>query len=234
MIHVLIPARAGSKGLKNKNILKLNGKELIYYTIKTALSIKGISRVVVSTDSKKISKISKGFGAEVPFLRPKKFAQDHSRDLDVFKHYINWLKFNNQKIPELVVHFRPTSPFRDLNICNQAINIILKNKKISSLRSLRKSIFTPYKMWKLRSNKLVPLFNKNPKSEAHSIARQNLPQTYDHIGYIDIVRVKKTIYKNSMIGNFVKPFILEQKNLEKYIDIDSRNDWIVAKKLNRK
>ena len=68
----IIPARGGSRGLKNKNILPFNGKPLIYYTIQAALKSKKITKVIVITDSLKIAKISKKFGAEIPFLRPKK------------------------------------------------------------------------------------------------------------------------------------------------------------------
>ena len=74
----IITARANSKGIKNKNLQKINNKELIYYPIKAALGSKLIDDVVVSTDSPKIAKISKAYGAKVPFIRPKKYAQDLS------------------------------------------------------------------------------------------------------------------------------------------------------------
>jgi len=90
-IHALIPARSGSKGIKNKNIVKINNKELIGYTIDLAKKIKLINKIIISTDSKKIKKIAEKFGAIVPFLRPKKFSKDNSTDLDVFKHYLFWL-----------------------------------------------------------------------------------------------------------------------------------------------
>ena len=75
-IASIILARSGSKGLKNKNILKLNGKPLLYYAIEAAKSSKKIHRVFVSTDSIKISKIAKFYGAEVPFLRNRKYSGD--------------------------------------------------------------------------------------------------------------------------------------------------------------
>ena len=74
----IITARANSKGIKKKIYKKINNKELIYYPIKAALKSKFINDVVVSTDSPKIAKISKVYGANVPFLRPKKFALDSS------------------------------------------------------------------------------------------------------------------------------------------------------------
>ncbi len=71
----IIPARGGSKGLKNKNIRKINNKPLIYYPIKAALKSKVCDKIVVTTDSKNIAKLSKKYGAEVPFLRKKKICK---------------------------------------------------------------------------------------------------------------------------------------------------------------
>ena len=229
MIYVLIPARGGSKSIKDKNIVKIKKKELIYFTIQTAKKLKKISKIVVSTDSKKIAKVAKLYGAEVPFIRPKKYSKDNSTDLQVFKHYINWLKKNNMTIPKIIIHLRVTTPFRNANIVNKAINIILKNKNISSLRSVRKSIFSPYKMWFVENKKAIPVL-KNKKKELHSASRQSLKSSYDHIGYVDILRVKKTIYKNSMVGKNVYPFLLNVAQLKKYIDIDTKYDLRIARK----
>ena len=79
-ILAIIPARGGSKSIKNKNIINLFGKPLIFHSINVALKSKYISSVIVSTDSKKIKKIAQKYGAEVPFTRPKKYSLDHSRD----------------------------------------------------------------------------------------------------------------------------------------------------------
>ena len=76
-IVVLIPARSGSKSLKNKNILKLKGIPLIAHSIKFARKIPNVKKVFVSTDSKRIKAISKKYNAEVPFLRPKKYSKDN-------------------------------------------------------------------------------------------------------------------------------------------------------------
>ena len=74
-IIALIPSRSGSQRILDKNIKKLNKKPLLYYSIKSALDSKIFSKVVVSTDSKKYAKIANLYGAETPFLRPKKFSK---------------------------------------------------------------------------------------------------------------------------------------------------------------
>lgn len=230
MIHVLIPARANSKAVKNKNIVKIKGQELIGYSIQVAQKLNLVTRIIVSTDSKSIARISTRFGASVPFLRPLKYARDNSPDIQVFKHYISWLKNNNEKIPELIIHLRPTTPFRSVSVINKAIKIIKDNKKISCLRSMRHSSFSPYKMWHInKKGKCYPVLKI--KKELHSTARQSLPKAYDHIGYVDILRVKKTVLKNTMVGNYVYPFIIDNKNLNKFIDIDTLNDLYKARKI---
>ena len=74
-ILALIPARSGSKGLPNKNIMPLNGKPLIAYSIEHALDTPEINRVIVSTDSKEYAKIARDYGAETPFIRPKNISE---------------------------------------------------------------------------------------------------------------------------------------------------------------
>ena len=234
-IHALIPARSGSKGIKNKNIIKIKNKELIGYTIEFAKKIKIFDKVVVSTDSKLIGNISKKFGAEVPFLRPKKYSKDSSTDLEVFKHYVSWLKKNNKKIPEVIVHLRATTPFRRKKKILDAIKTFLKEKKASSLRSVKSSNFTPFKMWMFKNKKIIkPVISYNKKLETHSISRQNLSPTFQHIGFVDIIRTKKTIYRNSTCGNTVIPYIFKKKDLKNYVDIDTHDDLLNAKNISLK
>ena len=91
-VVALIPARAGSKGLKNKNTLNLKGNPLIYYPITAAKNSSYVDRIIVSTDSEKIADIAKNHGAEVPFLRPLNLASDTATSSDVIIHMLETLK----------------------------------------------------------------------------------------------------------------------------------------------
>ena len=91
----IILARGGSKGIKEKNIKKLGKLPLIAWTIKEALKSKKNLTVYLSTDSKKIANIGKKYGAKIPFIRPKKFAQDKSSSVDAIEHAINFFKKKN-------------------------------------------------------------------------------------------------------------------------------------------
>ena len=125
----VIPARGGSQSIKYKNIAKVGSKPLIAYSIKQSLKSKLISRTIVSTDDKKIADISKKFGAEVPFLRPKSISKNSSTDIGFFNHLINWLKKNENYEPDLIVQLRPTQPYRKVKLINNAIIKMTKDKK---------------------------------------------------------------------------------------------------------
>ena len=87
----IIPARAGSKSVPNKNIRLIAGKPLIYYTIKSALESKLFSHVIVSTEDKKTASIAKKYGAEVPFMRPRNLATDKTPQEQVLLHAVKKL-----------------------------------------------------------------------------------------------------------------------------------------------
>ena len=102
MILAIIPARSGSKSIKNKNIVLLSGKPLISYSIKTALACKQIDKVIVSTDSPKIARIAKKYGAEVPFVRKKQLSSDETPMFLVAKDAISRFEKKDQKISLLI------------------------------------------------------------------------------------------------------------------------------------
>ena len=91
-IHAIIPARGGSKGIPRKNIIDYKGKPLIAHSIELALKCPLIDKVIVSTDDEEIAKIAKDYGADVPFIRPQEYAEDESRDIEFFQHYLEYLQ----------------------------------------------------------------------------------------------------------------------------------------------
>ena len=118
----IIPARSGSKGIKQKNIQKLDGKPLIQYSIEQALDSK-ISKLVVNTDDPKIALLSKSLGAEIPFLRPKKLAGDKTTTYDVIENTISHFK-KISYFADIVVILQPTTPFRPKDIINDSISLL--------------------------------------------------------------------------------------------------------------
>jgi len=134
----IIPAKKKSKRLPNKNIKKINGKPLIAYTIEVAKKSKKISRIIVSTDCPRIARISRKYGAEVPFIRPKKFSSDkadsHEGVIDVCRHVVNFLKDKEGINIRSFIVLQPTSPLKLSKDIDSAISIF-KRKKADSVSS---------------------------------------------------------------------------------------------------
>ena len=214
-IIALIPARGGSKGIPGKNIMTVSGKPLIAYSILQAVESKYINRIIVSTDDEEIAKTAEEWGAEIPFVRPAEYAQDSSPDIDTFRHALTWLKDNEDYLPELIVHLRPTGPVRRVKIIDEAILKIMENSKVDALRSVSPALQTPYKMWRIsEEGYLKPILTLDSVPDCQSIPRQNLPMVYWQNGYVDIIRPRAILDKNSMWGEIVIPFIIEETMFE--------------------
>ncbi len=225
----IIPARSGSQGLKNKNILKLNGKPLIGYTIKAALKSKKISEVIVSTDSKKIAKIAKSFGASVPFLRPKNLATSSSKSIDTYIYTIDKIeKLSNKQIKNFIC-LLPTCPLRDSKDIDNSISLFNK-KKADSVISVTDADYPIEWNYLLGRNLILKKFVKNTKETDN---RQKFKPLFIPNGSIYIFKKKKIFqYKRFF---FKKTYGYKMSKL-KSIDIDNIDDfryvsYILKKKL---
>ena len=222
-ILAVIPARSQSKGIIDKNIRLFNGKPLLAYSIKHALSSNKINRVIVSTDSEKYAEIAKEFGAEVPFLRPNAIAQDDSLDIDVFTHALNYLRKEENYLPEMCVHLRPTHPLRHISDIDTAVQILLDNPQFDSVRSVSPTKQTPYKMWTIdQEGRLAPIATCHIP-EAYNAPRQMLPQVWTQNANLDIVRSWVILGKHSMTGTNIAAF---KQDFD--FDIDSESEFIRA------
>ena len=231
-ILAIIPARGGSKGLPDKNILPLAGYPLIAYSIKAALDSPSISRVIVSTDSERIAAEAIRFGADVPFLRPADISGDFSTDLEVFSHALQWLSQHENYLPDYVVQLRPTSPFRTIDMIESCIQK-LTNSSFDSLRIVTKSFHTPYKMWRVNDleSPMEPLLTHPKFEEPYNQPRQKLPEIYWQIGTLDVIKTEVITEQKSMSGRQILPHIIDQ---EFAVDIDDITSFRRAEELIRK
>ncbi len=135
-ILAIIPARGGSKGLKKKNISPLLGKPLIACTIEQGLKSKFLDRLIVSTDDEETVRISKQYGAEIPFVRPAELARDDSPTIDVILHALNFCAAKREYY-DILILLEPTSPLRKDDDIDKAIKLFLDNyDKADSLISI--------------------------------------------------------------------------------------------------
>ena len=216
-IIALIPARSGSKSIPRKNIRKLCGKPLLSYTIQTALESVLIDRVIVTTDNKEIADIAKKYGAEVPFLRPKEISGDYALDIEFHQHAIDCLQENESYTPDLIVNLRPTNPIRNPITVDKAIQTLIDNPDMDSLRSVRISEFSPFKMWTISlSWMLEPIASEVEFHESYNMPRQLLPICYWQDGYVDVTKYTTIVEKMSTTGKNIIPFLIEEES----IDID--------------
>lgn len=125
-IIAIIPARGGSKGIPRKNVKDLAGKPMISYIIESVKKTEGIDRVIVSTEDEEIARVSKEYGAEVPFIRPSELAEDEIATLPVLQHALEWLEKNENYIPDYVLLVYPTSPLLKTERIREAIDLCLK------------------------------------------------------------------------------------------------------------
>lgn len=182
----IITARGGSKTIPRKNIKPLAGKPLIAYTIKAAKDSKLLTRCIVSSDDQEIIKISKKYGAEVPFVRPKELAGDKSGSIEVVQHAIRWLRENDGQEYDYVMILQPTSPLRTGQDIDECIKKIVDNNADSVMSMFELVDFSLKKLKKIENGLILPLVeDEGKKSSRH----QDLEKIYKRNCAIYLTRV---------------------------------------------
>ena len=220
----LIPARSGSKRLPGKNIKLLNGKHLIYYTIKVALESKLFSEVIVSTDSKEIADIAKIYGANVPLLRPSDLATDSSTDIEWVNHAINsMVKVSHSEISSVSI-LRPTNPLRTSATISKALKLLESNSWADSVRAMEITDKHPGKMWVLdEDKKAYPYLDQTGEViPTHNKPTQSLQTLWVQNASLEIIKFKSLMSTKSISGNNVLGY--EMPGLEGF-DINTQKDF---------
>lgn len=197
----IIPARSGSKSIKDKNIKLLNNKPVIAWSIQSCLRSKMISKIYVSTDSVKYANIAKKFGPVEILYRPKNLSLDRSTDYEMIVHAINNIDFDY----EFIAHIRPTTPLRKASDLDNAIKEFIKSK-CNSLRSVHQMSESSYKSVEINNGFLRPLKNLKLTMDDINAPRQVFNKTYTPNGVIDIYRKKFIIDNKLLFGKKVKAY----------------------------
>jgi len=195
-VLALIPARCGSKSIKDKNVRLFRGKPLLAHSVLQAFEAQTVQRVVVSTDSTEYAELARAHGADVPFIRPA--------EIEGYK-------------PQICVHLRPTYPTRSVADIDGAVRLLLKRDDADSVRSVVTSPLTPYKMWRMGQDGLLsPILYH--RGEAYNLPRQALPVVYIQNAAVDVVRTDVILTHDSMTGKRIVGY-----EMSGFDDID---DWI--------
>jgi N-acylneuraminate cytidylyltransferase/CMP-N,N'-diacetyllegionaminic acid synthase len=221
-ILVTICARKGSKRVKNKNVRNLRDKPLIAHTIETAKKWGKADRIIVSTDSEEIAKISREYGAEVPFMRPNELSNDTAPKLPVIKHVLEYLMNEENEGFDLIVDLDPTSPLRTEEDIENAYNIMVQKKPLNlfSVCSARKNPY--FNMVELDDKGYAHLCKSH---ESPVFRMQDTPSVYELNASIYMYWTKYLLDMKNVINN---NSIIYEMPYERSIDIDSEIDFKIV------
>jgi len=211
----VIPARGGSKRIYKKNIKDFLEKPIISYSIKAALSSKLFDRVIVSTDDENIAKVSKEYGAEVPFVRPKELSDDFTSTNDVVQHAINWFLEHDIEI-DYVCCIYATAPLIKVSYLRQGLEL-LKNSNQLFAFSATSFPFPVQRALKINNNKISMFYPEYALTRS-----QDLDESYHDAGQFYWGKPKAFLDGVSMFSKDSIPLILPRYLVQ---DIDTLEDW---------
>ncbi|MCD4792905.1 MAG: acylneuraminate cytidylyltransferase family protein [Bacteroidales bacterium] len=222
----IIPARGGSKGIKNKNIIDIKGKPLLYYTINPALQLLKeniISKLILSTDSKKIAEIGAEYGVNVPFIRPADISGDKAKSFSYVMHALNY--YEKQEIYfDAVIILQPTSPLRNYSDISGAINLFNETKNRKSLISCYDDeTINELILYKKDNNFAIPLHPNHNKG----VRRQEHDNIFIRNGAIYIVSTEFIKQTNQLFDE--TPLMYEMPK-SRSINLDCREDLKILKR----
>jgi CMP-N,N'-diacetyllegionaminic acid synthase len=224
----LIPARAGSQRVPQKNVRELAGHPLIAYTIAAARLAEVFDAVVVSTDSEEIAAVAERYGAEVPSLRPEEMATSTSPDIEWLRHTLAELSSSGRTF-EVFSLLRPTSPFRGPETIRRAFEqLVALGEKADSVRAVRPVREHPGKMWVVEGDLMRPLLDQPDGVPLHSRQFASLPPVYVQDSSLEIAWMRAVDEHDSISGEQLAPFLTE--GVEGF-SIDYPDDWRLAEEL---
>ena len=226
-IICIIPARGGSKGIPQKNIIDVRGKPLIAYSIEPAIKAMElglIDKVIVSTDSIEIADISKKYGAEIPFLRPDDISGDKAKSIEFIEHALSFYK-NAGINYDAVLLLQPTSPLRTLEDLISALNLFVDSNNDSLISAYEEEYINDLVIYKLSEDGKTSI----PINQLHNkgVRRQEHGSMYVRNGCIYISSTE-LINKGYVIGAAPLMYTMDKN---KSVNIDTLEDLELLRKL---
>ena len=237
--HILgiIPARGGSKTIPRKNIKSILDRPLISYTIVEALKSKTLSNLIVSSEDDEIIRISKSYGASVPFIRPDSLAKDDSLAIDVLTHAVLELEKKENTTYDAVVMLQPTTPLRTSEDIDYSVNKLFESDYDSVISVVDVGAIHPYRMKKIVNDELVDYADET----VENMPRQALPPVYIRNGAIYATKRDILINSKSLKGSKSHAYIMPPErslNIDENLDLRFTEllmqdfDWSHIKKIN--
>lgn len=224
-VVALVPARAGSKRVIDKNAKVLGGHPLMAYAISAARESGLFDAVICSTNSERYADMARHYGAEVPFLRPAEFATSTSPDIEWVDDMLKRLRADGRTYDCFSI-LRPTSPFRTADMIRRAWAAFTTESDVDSLRAVEKVTQHPGKMWLVEGKRMTPLL-KQPDGEQpwHSSQMAALPLVYAQNASLEIAWSRVVFDDRTIAGQIVMPFFTDEAE---GFDINNQYDWDYA------
>jgi len=222
-VLAIIPARGGSKGIPNKNLLKIGDYSLLERALFTAMGSNVLSKIIVSSDSKEIIDKANSYGDFAPFTRPSSLATDDAKSLPVIQHALEWSEKAEKKIYDFVALIEPPCVFRLNTHIDDAVRIAIDKNATSVMSLVEVGDYHPVRMKKIdKKGLIIPYYINEPEG----LRRQDQDPVYIRNGAVYIFS-RDTIFSNKLWGERPQPFIMDN-DLYK-INIDEPLDLLVAR-----
>lgn len=216
-VLAIIPARGGSKGLPGKNIIDVNGKPLLFYTLSQAKKSQYIDRVILSSEDDEIIRVAKTLGCEVPFKRPKDLAKDTSGTMQVIFHALDEL----EEIFDYVVVLQVTSPLRITEDIDNSIELCEKNNAPSCLSVVANEKPLEWIFRVSKQGKVIPISN-----EKVAIRRQDATEIFSVNGAVAVAKIEWLKSQDHFLS---KETLVHVMPKSRSLDIDTKDDLFLFK-----
>lgn len=224
LVYAFVPARSGSKGLPDKNILPIEGHPLMAYSIAFGLAL-GIDRVIVSSDSEKYADVARHYGADCPYLRGAEASSDTAMEEAIIADMAANLPSYGIPVPAIWLRLKPTNPFRRLDHALEAITILKTRPDVDSVRHVNKA---ETRLQVINAEGLLEPLSSNWPADRSVIRRNEFPMAYQ-VFNLDVLRHKNWEKLGSAyMGRRVHPIVGEAIT---GIDINDRDDFELVKAL---
>jgi CMP-N-acetylneuraminic acid synthetase len=217
----IIPARGGSKGVPEKNILQVDGKPLLAYAIACGEASEKISQVVVSTDSPEIEQVAKDYGAQV-MLRPQELAADASDVADAVLFTLVEFQKKGEKFDRIVL-LQPTAPLRTGKDIDKALNLLEESGNDAVISVVKVEDNHPARMYTVKSDTMTAL---HPEWEKRR--RQELPEYYLRNGCIYAIKTKAFLAEKNLMPTLKSAYVMNEKW---WINVDTPADFYLLERL---
>lgn len=229
----VIGARSGSRGVPDKNIRPLAGKPLFAWIADAAKQSHSVTRLIMSTDSPRYADLAIEQGIEVPFLRPKELAEDHTPDFDYLYHAATTLRDREGWQADVILRLAPTTPLCRPEHIDACVELLKNDQSADSSRTIASVSKHPYKLWRASTDGYLEPFLSEEHTgfkDAHNMPRQSFPKAFQHVDVIAL-RWRTLVEEKSMAGKRVRYHVIPKPYA---IDIDTPLDFFIAEKLMEK